>query len=1121
MRLLLYFWLLGPVLELTIVYVSGQCLPASMAGGRKRFDPAQRKNVTKNKPLKIMHLGWESSMIMAKMYEILAEEVLGFNVQNDLVANETTAVQLIAGCLNPQASDLSTATCSDRQTRSDYQAVFEIRDLYYKYIAKMNLNSTKFPAVKSQTYTYEAKRQTYMFPSTFNPPYWNTGLDVTYYASFQTTFSNPFPWFANLSSFQYDADIRKCAISGVPVQADLAAKYAAVTEDVQGVATVSGALQFNCVKDGYWWLAPGGCRSKSSNCVPWITITDGTYFDVAAQQAAKWNLPWALGVAANFAAYQKLASTKAALFYYWGPDMTFIDSSLKYVIMPPTNHDEWNDGNTSTRMPVIKMSTWVSYDLKRLAPFASALASTIDLKQKDIDGLLLKLKQSGQIAGSPSSWIESVSCEWLNNNLNTTLSWLPLPTLCLEGYGLADEDNNFTTFRNQSSQCLPCPPGTYSEAIPDDGLGQTYRCVKCNAGQKQPSGASTKCLDCDPGTYSNSAGSALCSTCPKGTYQKMSKQSQCVSCPDSMTTAQVGSLSQDSCVCPSTTFRSCYFNGKLRLECPCDSSLYRQPADPTVPCQSCLKAMVCGQGSDEQYFPCGPSWNTSNASSDAQYPKPAKEYMTIWSDPLDVYKCTDKKTCPGGGVNRCGTGLQGFACGGCLPGWYKQSGACYECSAFEKSIAFKLIPIPIFPVVIAFLYFTSRDGVEKWGLTVQGFGGVIYQILVFCQTAFAILTCFPSMPSALSESLGWTGQSTQVTSLVHMDCLGPDSFYIRFIMKLVAPDAVGVAIVLTWIAFRLVKVNMDKSMLASVYGGIFKTFFITVAQLCFSLFQVYKHPNGKYSMITDPDVLQFSDVWNDLVKAAVVGIIVNCLGFLAISTYAMIVAPKYFSNPEFRKRWKFLISKMRPSAHWWMLVTLIKAIWLSLVSVLFTKTMHQCMFLCLGILMYFTGTFILLPWRSTTVAVMDVYMHAQLLSLFLLTPFLADFGAEEKNQAANIYLAFVLLAAIGSALAVLALGISKLPQVQAREKRKSQELANKLVDIFGKMDRPRLLADMQANIPPFDIVVLNEAARLVKTEVFAIRQPGRLQWRKEGDIDNKPITDKQLSGVFQTELLWI
>ncbi|CAE7361343.1 unnamed protein product [Symbiodinium necroappetens] len=130
----------------------------------------------------------------------------------------------------------------------------------------------------------------------------------------------------------------------------------------------------------------------------------------------------------------------------------------------------------------------------------------------------------------------------------------------------------------------------------------------------------------------------------------------------------------------------------------------------------------------------------------------------------------------------------------------------------------------------------------------------------------------------------------------------------------------------------------------------------------------------------------------------------NCLTVLAVFGWAMWVAPARFHLVSFRRRWKFMIQKMRPSVHWWMMVILIKGLWLALTSVLWNTTMAQSLWICTGLLAYFTGSYVLLPWRSVFVAMLDIGTHVSILLLCLLLPFLLTFKPEESDVASMFFL---------------------------------------------------------------------------------------------------------------------
>eukprot|EP00439_Symbiodinium_sp_Y106_P054846 s5676_g7.t1 len=76
--------------------------------------------------------------------------------------------------------------------------------------------------------------------------------------------------------------------------------------------------------------------------------------------------------------------------------------------------------------------------------------------------------------------------------------------------------------------------------------------------------------------------------------------------------------------------------------------------------------------------------------------------------------------------------------------------------------------------------------------------------------------------------------------------------------------------------------------------SVFNAFFISVMNLSLTLFQTYRNPTGEWSMISAPSVLTSSDVWQSLVYATAVAVVIYGVGAAAGSAYAIAVAPSKF-----------------------------------------------------------------------------------------------------------------------------------------------------------------------------------------------------------------------------------
>lgn len=77
-----------------------------------------------------------------------------------------------------------------------------------------------------------------------------------------------------------------------------------------------------------------------------------------------------------------------------------------------------------------------------------------------------------------------------------------------------------------------------------------------------------------------------------------------------------------------------------------------------------------------------------------------------------------------------------------------------------------------------------------------------------------------------------------------------------------------------------------------------------------ALFDCHNHPNGKMSLHIAPDILCDSAERTGMLFAGIVATALYCGGGLACAVWALYVAPRRFREHAFRKRWRFLLSRL-------------------------------------------------------------------------------------------------------------------------------------------------------------------------------------------------------------------
>ena len=212
------------------------------------------------------------------------------------------------------------------------------------------------------------------------------------------------------------------------------------------------------VQDGYFWLS-SACRSDLTKCVPFITGGGGWDVLTTTQQAAAYNMPLALGVAATWSKFLEVPKKYKTMFYWWTPDSAFLEMQPSKLVLPPFNAYAWSQSDYTSAASAIPVAKIATKDLQAMAPDIMKLleASLFDLEA--VDSMMLNMK-------SNSVTRKQAACDWLKGNTDRWKSWIPKATKCNPGFGLYDDaTDTFTAERATATTCRACLPGMFSKAL--------------------------------------------------------------------------------------------------------------------------------------------------------------------------------------------------------------------------------------------------------------------------------------------------------------------------------------------------------------------------------------------------------------------------------------------------------------------------------------------------------------------------------------------------------------------------------------------------------------------------------------------------------------------------------
>jgi len=1070
---------------------------------------ADRVNVTMqgvSMPLGLVTVAWDSALVQREIFLIVAKEILGFNAESVGIWywSSAAAYLKVAGCQSDDETlpieDLQCAEqpWTEHMTLEAWSASSEAT------VAKMEAWSASVAPVEVKELAYRGQEDMYVFPHSFQPAM-EDFVSLTYYKSWNNTWNDVKPYFSKIGDID-PADLIRCADQWGMSQTVIANFKMATGYTDAIVVMPDGTEMFDCWNER-WVLGPP-CRVPGFNaadCPPYVTAW-GWQIESALQKIFFYNMALAYGDGA----YEKIARAHRVASYLWAPAKEFSDMGPQKIIFPASNRNEWDAGIRTATVPASKIRAYVSPFIKERYDRLFKTVRNMDLLFSEMQYMMVELTSRMTHGEGYEAALQAVGCDFVQNNLQKVMSWIPSPVECSPGTGVRDANGGFDPSKPEDAvECLWCPPGRFSSDFRLSGSAtgqrdvQTFKCVQCPAGEIVAVGGQTQCESCPPGTFSGSPGRTACDLCPIGSYNGDRGAGSCSRCPVPMVTAQEGSLMQIDCLCPQDHVRPCRQSSvpnEIREGCSCDLSVYHPlTSQACVPCKS-PELLQCLMGSDERDLPC----NGGMENASLNYPRPKPGFYTSFQEPMEVYKCknTDPFICPGNAVGLCGPNSLGIACGQCEDGYYLSvDGYCLECGEVFK---FPVVPIlgalgvPIMLVVI--IKVGGNNDVTKGQLSpFNELLGLSYVGIIFMQTLGTNIGIMPAAPTLIADSFSWTPAVSDIASQFRFSCFAKMSFELEFALKLMAPVYGAMLFLFVWsIALLIPRVNLNKDVVIGTYLSVFNAFFISVMNLSLTLFQTQQHPNQKWSMISAPQVLTDSELWQNLVYGTAFAVIIYVVGAAAGSAYAIVMAPSKFSDMGFRMRWKCLFLQVRPSVYWWIIVSILKGLFLSLTTVIFDSPMAQTVWLGTGLLFYFLAVFWFLPWRTSTLLCLDVALHYVLAVLCLLMPFFVPATSTELVDVATLFLVVSFFGAIFGACCVLGILRTQSPNAQRNWRLTYEKDARKFVQVFEVMNDEKVMRDVLDGLGDVDFSTAVDVMKLLSVELLGNRETGRLIWRQFG-----------------------
>ncbi|CAK9004860.1 unnamed protein product [Durusdinium trenchii] len=687
---------------------------------------------------------------------------------------------------------------------------------------------------------------------------------------------------------------------------------------------------------GYWWLAPS-CRHDVMACIPLVTASNGWFLQPLLQWSTAYGIPAAVGIIPSFADWSRTVKTTRSLFYWWVPDTTFLELQPESIVFPPFRASEWVLGNKRTSGSGTYIAKLTSPNLRQKSPRLRSFISKLSMDLNTVMDILQDVRTLP--LSSLDAW-QDPACSWITRHEHIWSKWIPVDTNCFLGFGVVDEHGTFLPSKTGAVSCDVCPPGTFSEDLPD---GQSRRCTPCPPGSSQNKAAASRCHECQPGSVGATEGSVACTPCAVGFYQDASGKAACVACSNDTTTLLLGASKPEDCVCQIDLIES-------NLQCvPCGEGL-------TCPRGSTVEQLMHGQ-------------NTTAG----ERPQILQSYFSWPEEPLEIYKCPGQH-CPGGVPGSCTEVRLGPTCDECPARMYATSDGCQSCeiplvAAWIGGLCGLLL------LIISVYYFAETRYMLKASLVECAKIGCD-MTLNFMQNLGVLNSVFVPWPEGLRNLLKFSA-----LFLFNLRSLGFNCALGSAVQQYMTMVSFFFGMTLSWPClgylsqfhcFRKRNLAWKFHRTLGVTGSFLQLSFTTLCNVGLVPFMCFSHPNGRKSIAKYPNIFCGSPDHLTMQTLAVFILILGLTHFI-MCCWAIWSAPAW--SVKARRRLPavhFLIANFKPSVWWFGAVILLRGPLISLPTVVATDLpgVNLALLICVW-LSYYSIQLVCLPWKAPILNLVD------------------------------------------------------------------------------------------------------------------------------------------------------
>eukprot|EP00913_Durusdinium_trenchii_P011033 g10357.t1 len=377
-------------------------------------------------------------------------------------------------------------------------------------------------------------------------------------------------------------------------------------------------------------------------------------------------------------------------------------------------------------------------------------------------------------------------------------------------------------------------------------------------------------------------------------------------------------------------------------------------------------------------------------------PQLLEGYWSDSQDPVSIYKCEPRASCPGGKPGDCAGGLSGIPCARCPGGQTWAGKECAECSGVTF-VLWAIVP----PLCLVCLL-KSYDLVDS---KADGEASPLQACLIAAGIAFNVMqtiAVFGLMSVTWSQSLSSASSGFQIFLLdldqLGLNCVLGSNNVTRFLLRVAIFPVASLTLLSRWaLAVRTLpcprflpqrcRVQVKKWVLfktMNCIGKFLQVGFATFSAVSLQPLMCYHHPNGLHSILKYPSTFCGDSEHVIMIVIGMVLMAIFVVGFFAACSLAAWKMPTWSLKEDHRwvQSFTFLTGKFRLDTWWFGMLLLLRGFALSITVVLGTdRPQVQIALASLVMLLYLCALVRVWPWKARVLNVADTALSAGMLLL--------------------------------------------------------------------------------------------------------------------------------------------